>query len=167
MHANKSGGHKKQVLCMGNDEHNRYERKARLLDRAVEWAKEMDYQDTISRWQLIVKVGADGGSLSLLGRKYRRDEWQFICVTDEHTLKDMLSESDRKGVHGCLTTDPVERWENGLKLLREYPWTCLVPIYIHPEFSLLVMKEVESCRNDFYEPDLERWGAASCGMNDI
>ena len=52
------------------------------------------------KWITVVKLGADGGSLRLLGLKKRNRDWSFLLSSDESTMDGLLSEEDAEGMIG-------------------------------------------------------------------
>lgn len=147
-----------------NDERDLYERKARLLERALRRADEMDKKD-LERWQLILKVGAEGGCICLYGQKDKNGEWQFLRETDERMLTDMLSGDDRKGLSFYSKTGLVTGWHNALEILSRYPWPCLCPLYVHQEFRDAVFMALKDYSGDLCEIDFRRWDAVCAGRD--
>ena len=93
---------------------------------------------------VIVRVGAVGGSVTLLGRKTRAAVWQFAQVTVDQT-EALFGESgdgvDRAPVVESL--EWVDGWDEALRLLDRYPWARLHPVAVHPEFVDRVRVAVE------------------------
>lgn len=147
-----------------NDELGLYERKARLLERVLLHADEMDKKDQ-EQWQLILKVGAEGGCICLYGRKDENGEWQFLRETDERTLSDMLSDEDREGLSFYSKTEPVTGWHNALEILNRYPWPCLYPLYVHQEFSDAVLMGLKNYKGGPCEIDFRHWDAVCAGKD--
>jgi hypothetical protein len=85
--------------------------------------------------EIVVEVGAEGGSITLYGSRKSRG-WHFYrnlmdwtpALLDEPTL-----DHDSK---------VVKTWPAALKLLDQYPWHHLFPIRVHPEFQVLVLDAV-------------------------
>jgi len=70
--------------------------------------------------EIIVDLGAEGGSVTLYGFRTERG-WLFSMETSE------LDECpQRSGV--------VDTWPAALNLLDKYPWVSLFPISVHPDF---------------------------------
>lgn len=147
-----------------DDDRILYERKARLLERALRCADEMDELDR-GQWQQIIKIGAEGGSICLYGRKLENSEWQFLRETDESTVIDMLSDIDREGLESCSKSDPVIGWRNAMEIIDRYPWPCLYPLYVHPEFSDAVMMELKNYKGDTSYIDYGHWDAVCAGKD--
>lgn len=87
--------------------------------------------------QVIVEVGAEGGSLTLYGMK-SPEGWQFRLESSEGGLldeEDMLDVPQRPW---------VGTWRSALKQLDSYPWTQLWPLSVHPEFQVKVLKALQT-----------------------
>jgi len=94
-------------------------------------------------WETILEVGADGGSLSLFGKKDPQGHWQFWTHTDETTYCELLDEQDLRGLGSLVgTTDPVVSLAEAIGLLDRYPWYQLTPLHVHPAFRLAILEEV-------------------------
>lgn len=113
----------------------------------------------------IIVVGAEGGRITLFGRKREDGEWQFSRETDERTLMGMMPEDDREGLCFYSESDVVSGWEAGLELISRYPWTRLYPLYVHPEFADRVMQEVLKPNDifDLNDHHLEYWQRVCAG----
>jgi hypothetical protein len=93
---------------------------------------------------VVLEVGAEGGSLTLVGRPAATGEWQFARVVDDQT-EALFGES---GIAvspppALQSIDWVEGWEAALRLLDRYPWARLHPLEVHPEFAERVWVAVE------------------------
>jgi hypothetical protein len=64
--------------------------------------------------QIIFKLGAEGGTLTLMGIK-AANGWRFRTVTDESILFDLLNEGDRKGLEFKHQSDWVDSLDSALK----------------------------------------------------
>ena len=93
---------------------------------------------------VILKVGAAGGSVTLVGRKAGATTWQFARITVDHS-GDMLGEEVSKapGPPQRTSLEWVASWEEALRLLDRYPWARLHPVAVHPEFVERVRAAVE------------------------
>ena len=93
---------------------------------------------------VILKVGAAGGSVTLVGRTGGAGEWQFARITIDQS-EDLLGEADVKapGPPVIAPLEWVDVWEEGLRLLDRYPWARLHPVAVHPEFVERVRVAVE------------------------
>jgi hypothetical protein len=99
-----------------------------------------------SKIETILEIGAEGGSLTLFGRKVPNGSWQFCMERNESILKDLLSEEDLEGMTDdefYKKTGWVASFSQALDLLSRYPWHKLYPLKMHPEFRDVVLAEVE------------------------
>ena len=100
--------------------------------------------NTASDIVVILEVGAEGGAVTLVGRRVESGEWQFARITDDQT-EALFGES------GVEVTPPpaleslkwVDSWEEGLRLMDRYPWVRLHPVAVHPEFAERVRAAVD------------------------
>jgi hypothetical protein len=86
--------------------------------------------DNTTDINLILEVGADGGSIMLFGRK-SGGGYLFTVTTNEVALLDddeVYSSPSR----------PWVPWEEALQQLDTYPWVQLYPLSVHPEFQSAV-----------------------------
>ena len=101
--------------------------------------------------QVIVKVGSEGGSLTLFGIQ-SPDGWQFRAETNEAALVDDEAMPD-------LTERPwVATWRSALKQLDAYPWTQLHPLAVHSEFNDRVYKALQTRNKKGIVIDWDQWG---------
>lgn len=86
-------------------------------------------------WEVIVKAGVEGGSITLYGR-YSGKNWAFKrnvldqtpAMIDEPTIQHR--------------SDSVHSWEEALGLLGKYPWHLFGPLEVHPLFRGAVLAAV-------------------------
>jgi hypothetical protein len=93
--------------------------------------------------QIIVDIGAEGGSLTVFGQKNAAGEWKFGEKRDETTLYD--SEEDPDGTdfkHFYETTGCILTFGEAIARLDRYRWFRLYPLEVHPEFLDAVLLEV-------------------------
>ena len=93
--------------------------------------------------EIILQVGAEGGSLTLYGSR-TASGWQFsLSVNDSSPL--LLDEGDAAIQH---TSSSVTTWADAIALLDTYPhWAEFYPLAVHPDFRKRVWKEVENRLN--------------------
>lgn len=94
----------------------------------------------MSKSEIIVKVGAEGGSVTLFGTKVH-GKWHFSRRSIDQTpeLLDGGWVINQAGV--------VDSFDSAIKLLDQYPWYHLYPESVHPEFRQKVYEAMwESCR---------------------
>jgi hypothetical protein len=107
---------------------------------------------------LVLQVGAEGGSLTLVGRNAEGRAWQFARITDDQT--EALFGDTGDGTVKAPSFENlgwVDTWEEGLRLMDRYPWARLHPLYVHPEFVERVQVAVEE---RLAEADAHRAGYA-------
>jgi hypothetical protein len=80
--------------------------------------------------ETIIQIGAEGGSMTLEGRRTVGDRWQFRLAMNEVALYDMLDEDPPPPVDAPW----VSSWDEALELLGRYSWPPLRPLAVHPEF---------------------------------
>lgn len=106
--------------------------------------------------QVIVEIGAEGGSLILFGIE-SPGGWRFRVETDESGMLD-----DEEILE--LPVRPwVATWHGALEQLDSYPWTQLYPLTVHPEFSDLVFQALHARANKDLVIDWGVWGHALKG----
>lgn len=91
--------------------------------------------------QMILEVGAEGGSIALFGHEDETSNWEFWTSTDDSSFY-MLSEEDQEGLSPSTTSTKVNALSAALKQLDRYPWHKLHPISLHSEFNQQVLSEV-------------------------
>ncbi len=90
---------------------------------------------------VILEVGTEGGSITLLGKR-QGDDWLFtIDMLDSSHL--FLDEDDGAGesINHQYIANSLEA---ALTLMDRWPWHRFHPITIHPEFSERVFAEARS-----------------------
>ena len=111
---------------------------------------------------VIVRVGAEGGDLTLYGRKSVDRTWSYRLEIEDQTHTFITDQGS-----GEATTSRgspwVRSWPEALELLDRYPWVSLRPILIHAEFKLPVWVEIErrisGKHNEITERAVHRWHA--------
>lgn len=97
--------------------------------------------------EVILKLGAEGGSITLFGIKNAEDEWEFTFETNQVVLFDLLLEEGRIGMGSPISRfPPVIAWSEALEFLNsryEY-WYKLWPITVHPEFKDRILVEARN-----------------------
>ena len=107
-----------------------------------------------SKAEIILKVGAAGGSLTLFGIKSPDGQWKFFQERNEVVAYDLLSEEDRKGLTPVSRTPYMHSIEKALLSLEQYPWFKLFPMKIHPEFLDTILAEVKRLGG---KSEIQRW----------
>jgi hypothetical protein len=88
--------------------------------------------------EIVVEVGAEGGSITLLREPKEGGGWQF-----KMNVNDMFSEENRESMGAYVA--PIaygQSFHDGMALLDRYPWFRLVPLVVNPEFLDGVLLEV-------------------------
>jgi len=99
------------------------------------------------RTEIIVQVGAEGGSLTIEGKHNSDTGWQFRMVRNEVALyDDCVDDEEPDDIAGFLErADYLDSLGEALKLFDKYPyWIDLYVIEVHPEFVDEVLAEVRS-----------------------
>jgi hypothetical protein len=92
---------------------------------------------------VVLEVGAEGGSVTLIGRERADGEWRFARITVDQT-EALFGDEDVPITAPDLTSLVwVDGWEAGLTLMDRYPWVRLHPVYVHPDFMARVRTAVE------------------------
>lgn len=105
--------------------------------------------------EVIVKVGAEGGSITLFGVR-TKEGWQFSRELIDQSLL-LLDEPEIR--HDSKV---VSSWPEALELMDRYPWQHLRPLDVHPEFRGMVFEAVlerynaKSDKNPRRLPDWEK-----------
>jgi hypothetical protein len=87
----------------------------------------------VNNRQVILKVGAEGGSITVWGREASMGRWLFAVGTNESAILELLNDED------AVTFQPpvlrwTDSWEEALERLNSYPWPQLYPLEVHPAF---------------------------------
>jgi hypothetical protein len=93
---------------------------------------------------VILRAGAEGGDVTLIGRTTNAGTWAFARVTDDQT-EALFGESgvQIEAPSAPKPDDWVESWDDGLRLMDRYKWARLHPLYVHPAFMERVRVAVE------------------------
>jgi hypothetical protein len=94
---------------------------------------------------VILRAGAEGGDVTLIGRTTDAGTWAFARVTDDQT-EALFGESgvQIEAPPAPKPDDWVESWDDGLRLMDRYKWARLHPLYVHPAFVERVRVAVEA-----------------------
>jgi hypothetical protein len=112
------------------------------------------------RTEIIVQVGAEGGSLTIEGKHFGDIGWQFRMVRNEAAIyKDCIDEEAPDDTARFFEqTDYVDSLSEALKIFDRHPyWIDLHIIEVHPEFVDEVLAEVRLRGETTAE---ERWREA-------
>ncbi len=105
---------------------------------------------------VVLEVGAEGGSLTLIGRENDDGTWRFARITNDQTWALFGDEDVPVTVPDLTSLTWVDDWEAGLRLMDRYPWVRLSPQYVHPEFVEPVRAAVEERLRDVDPQGAER-----------
>jgi hypothetical protein len=109
---------------------------------------------------VIVRVGGEGGAVTLYGRRSAGDAWEFRRSSSDSSwsmLDDEVDATPRPPVEPVW----VSSWGEGITLLDKYRWAQLMPLAVHADFREDVLVEVT--RRLLAEPSprsdsqMERW----------
>ncbi len=87
--------------------------------------------------QVILEVGAAGGSLTLVGVRSAQG-WQF-----QRKVNDCTPLLIDEGPAISHESHWVDSWKAALKILDEYPWHRLYPTVVHPDFAQRIWKALK------------------------
>jgi hypothetical protein len=94
----------------------------------------------LSNEEVIVKIGAEGGDLTLYGAR-TGDGWSFSLNLYDCTP--LLLDEDEGGAAIQKRSSPTTSWKDAMTLLDKYPWARLYPLDVHPEFRRQIWSEVQ------------------------
>lgn len=86
--------------------------------------------------EIIVEIGAEGGSIAL-HRMQTEQCWAFTMEVNDWTA-DLMGEEP---IHHMSA--PVDSWEGAVELLDKYPWPKLFPVFVHPDFKRQIWDAVQ------------------------
>lgn len=104
-------------------------------------------------WEVILEVGAEGGSIALYGKQTPYG-WVFSREMVDQSL--MLLEDGQE----IRKVDEAHTWGQALKLISEYPWHRLYPKFVQPAFADRVFQAAIRRLGNFEGRDFEqkrRW----------
>ena len=104
--------------------------------------------------ELVFKVGAAGGSLSIWSISAKDGTRSFVVKTDESTLKEFMDEDDANGIIFKSTTPLLNSFSDALIDLGQYPWHKLYPMFVHQDFMDNVLTAVMNLGG---EKEVNRW----------
>jgi hypothetical protein len=111
----------------------------------------------VSEQEVILRVGAEGGDITLHGVR-TENGWRFQRKVVDQTAC-MLDEEEIR--HDSLFTSS---WDEALALLDRYPWRRLYPLEVHPEFQQAVWRALPtSDASEHAKHNLRRW-QMRCGI---
>ncbi|WP_417539750.1 hypothetical protein [Marinobacter sp.] len=111
----------------------------------------------VSGEQAILKVGSEGGSITLLGIN-TDGVWKYRLATNEAALHNELVDDVKTAERPWVDT-----WEEALQLLDQYPWHMLYPLGVHLSFHDHVYEALEHRQADTADIDWGSWKSAMAG----
>ncbi len=107
-----------------------------------------------NKLELILEVGAAGGSLSVWSSTNKEGNRSFLVKRDESPLKALMEEKDAKGIKFKSTTGQLQSFADALIVLGQYPWHRLYPMFVHHDFIDPVLAAVMTLGG---QKELDRW----------
>lgn len=106
--------------------------------------------------EIVLKIGAEGGSLTILRERVVEQGWRFRVELNETTLYDMLSEEDQRGMRAedFARFEYAQTFQEALGRIEKYQWFRLYPLQVHPEYLDAVLSEV---RKNGGSDEVARW----------
>lgn len=93
--------------------------------------------------ETILKVLAEGESMTLQGQRAARGAWRFRVIMDSGMLWEMIDEEPPPPQEVFW----VDSWDAALGQMDRYSWPRLHPGGVHPEFVGAVLKAVAAHRD--------------------
>lgn len=92
--------------------------------------------------ETILKLMAEGGSITILGTLDENGFWQFLIKKNEVCLYDLVP--DELDGNPVITSGQLSSWDDAVRLLDQNSnWVRLCPVTIHPEFVVQILSLVE------------------------
>ena len=104
--------------------------------------------------ELILKVGAMGGSLSVWSVNAKDGTQSFVVKTDESTLKVFMDEEDANGLSFESETELLQSFADALVALGRDPWHLFSPLFVHRDFIDPVLTAVKNLGG---KEEVKRW----------
>jgi hypothetical protein len=96
-----------------------------------------------NKQELILKLGAMGGSISVWSVNAKDGTRSFVVKTNESTLKEFMDEEDAEGIGFESETERLHSFADALIALGDYPWHELYPMFVHQDFVDPVLAAVK------------------------
>lgn len=93
--------------------------------------------------EIVLQVGAEGGSLTIVRYQVSGEKWQFAFIRDESTLAGFLGEEDQEDLLLFEALDSIATFEDAIALMNKYPWPDLYPLVVHQEYANRVREIIE------------------------
>ena len=123
------------------------------------WKSGAMAEDEAGKPEVIVRVGAEGGDVTVVGSEVE-GVWRFRLQVNESS-REFLDQDDAVGPPKQAQNSPwVHSWPAVLALLDKYSWAQLCPLAVHPEFRRPLWHEVnrrlKGCLQSVTSDELER-----------
>jgi hypothetical protein len=92
--------------------------------------------------EIVLRVGAEGGSLTVYRVPFDEGRWLWHVVTNEVALYDLLGDDDDLDPSGALQRTSAESFEDAIERLDRYPWVRLYPLQVHKDYREAVLRAV-------------------------
>jgi hypothetical protein len=94
--------------------------------------------------ETILKLMAEGGSITLVGIRDTSGIHQFRIKKNEVVFYDLALESELLG-RSVAASGFAYSWNDAISLLNRHTfWHCLYPVIIHPDFKVQILELVEA-----------------------
>jgi hypothetical protein len=87
-----------------------------------------------NKLELILEVGAAGGTISLWSINTKDSAPSFIITTDESTLREFMDDDDAKGISFKRKSALLHSFSDALVALEKYPWYNLKLLFVHQDY---------------------------------
>jgi hypothetical protein len=104
--------------------------------------------------ELVLKVGAMGGSISVWSVNAQNGTRSFAVKTDESTLKEFMDKEDTNGLSFKSETGSLHSFADALIVLGRDPWHLFSPLFVHPDYIDPVLSAVMNLGG---EKEVNRW----------
>jgi hypothetical protein len=110
----------------------------------------------MSRAELLLQIGAEGGSIAIYGRQ-EGDRTQYRVGIVDQTLT--FLNDDEAGEEIRSDSGWLNTWEEAVARIGRWPWPNLYPNFVHPSIRDAVWKAVleYSDAKSVREAALDRW----------
>lgn len=107
--------------------------------------------------EIILKIGAEGGSITLYG--FLSDHGFQLFSIDTYDCSDDEAEHEASSdINQISDQNSASSWPDAFNLIKRYPsWYRLHPMVLHPDFESRILDEVRNCGGD---AALKRWQEA-------
>jgi|HubBroStandDraft_1064217.scaffolds.fasta_scaffold78769_2 hypothetical protein len=108
---------------------------------------------------IILEIGAEGGSLKVLGRLDDNCMPYYSIQLRDQSLEFLSEEESGSTIR--RDSEWTASWDDAIKNLGRYPWPMLYPLYVHPDYRERVLANVEQYRGRDGQPArasaVEKW----------